>query len=429
MLRKIVPVIVVSWLFIAQSVAAAGPSALSAAQQADWRQWRGGADHRGVNRYENKLSVSNVADLKLQWVGNNGFNSSPAVANGVLYVSNGGLHAYPAKCATNGSVCPPLWTGGSNYADWSSPAVGGGAVYIGGVSGLFAFKVGCRSDGGQCQPLWRGTTSDSGYTSPVFSNGVVYLATNGGTLEAYDVSACASAGGFCSPKWTADLGGNVYSSPSVADGIVYVGGHDGFLYAFKANCGTGGASCSPVWKGDMHAITFGTPAVAGGTVYVAASDGGVYAFPTSCRNGNGTCQPLWHAALPATNHSSPAVTDTTVYVGSKHRLYALAVGCATDGSLCTPLWKSRRIGSDNDEVASSPAVANGIVFVGSQILNQASGRLIAFPAECGSGGQICESIWRSPLTAGMVNASPAVAHGMVYVPSNGGRTYAFGLPN
>ncbi len=369
-----------------------------------------------------------MSDLELKWVGNNGFNSSPAVSRGVLYVSNGALHAYPAECATGGSVCQPLWTGGSGYADWSSPAIGNGAVFIGGASGLFAFKVGCRSDGGQCQPLWRGTAVDSAYTSPTYSNGVVYVATSYGTLEAYNTTACATAGGFCAPKWTADLGGNVYSSPAVADGMVYVGGHDGFLHAFKVGCGTGGATCSPVWKGDMHAITYGTPAVAGGTVYVAVSDGGVYAFPTSCRKGNGTCQPLWHAALPATNHSSPAVTDTTVYVGSGHRLFALAVGCATDGRLCTPLWKSPKIGLDNDEVVPSPAVANGVVFVGSQLQNQAAGRLFAFPAECGSGGATCRKIWASPVIAGMVNASPAVANGMVYVPSNGGRTYAFGLP-
>jgi outer membrane protein assembly factor BamB len=427
--KKIIPVIVVCWLFAAQVAAAASPSALSVASQSDWRQWRGGADHRGVNRYETTLSLSNVANLELQWVGNNGFNSSPAVAKGVLYVSNGGLHAYPADCASDGSVCPPLWTGGSDYADWSSPAVGGGAVYIGGVGGLFAFKVGCRSDGGQCPPLWRGTTATSAYTSPTFLEGVVYIANDNGNLEAYDTSACAAAGGFCSPMWRADLGGNVFSSPAIADGIVYVGGHDGFLYAFKTNCGTGGATCSPLWKGDMHDFSYGTPAVAGGTVYIATGNGGVYAFPTACRHGNGTCQPLWHAALPASIHSSPAVTDTTVFVGARHRLYALSVGCATDGSLCSPLWKSREIGLDNDEVASSPAVANGIVFVGSQVQNQSSGRLFAFPAECGKGGVTCRAIWKSAFLPGMVNASPAVAHGMVYVASNGGRTFAFGLPD
>jgi hypothetical protein len=420
---------IVGWLFIAQAVAAASPTALSVASQGDWRQWRGSADHRGVNRYESTLSVSNVSDLELKWVGNNGFNSSPAVANGVLYVSNGGLHAYPANCASDGSTCPPLWTGGSNYADWSSPAVGGGAVYIGGVSGLFAFKIGCRSDGGQCAPLWRGTSATSAYTSPTYSDGYVFIANDDGTLEAYNASTCAAAGGTCSPRWTADLGGNVFSSPAVADGIVYVGGHDGFLYAFKEKCGTGGATCSPLWKGNLHDFSYGTPAVAGGTVYIATENGGVHAFPTSCRTGNGTCEPLWYADLPSSNHSSVAVTDTTIYVGSKHRLYALAVGCASDGSLCTPIWKSPKIGADNDEMASSPAVANGVVYVGSMVQNQANGRLFAFPAECGFDGAICDWIWRSPLLGGMVNPSPAVSNGMVYVSSNGGRTFAFGLPD
>ncbi len=123
-------------------------------------------------------------------------------------------------------------------------------------------------------------------------------------------------------------------------------------------------------------------------------------------------------------HSSPAVTDTTVYIGAGQRLVALAVGCATDGRECAPIWQSRSIGY---YIASSPAVANGVVYVGAQNLNQSNGRLFAFAAHCGSA--ICGRIWRSPLTGGMVNASPAVSHGMVYVASNSGRTFAFGLPD
>ena len=37
--------------------------------------------------------------------------------------------------------------------------------------------------------------------------------------------------------------------------------------------------------------------------------------------------------------------------------------------------------------------------------------------------------WRSPATGGLVYASPAVSHGLVFVSSNSGRTYAFVLPD
>ncbi len=200
---------VVGWLFIAQAVGAASPSALSVASQSDWRQWRGGADHRGVNRYESTLSVSNVSNLQLQFVGNNGFNSSPAVAGGVMYVSNGGLHAYPADCASDGSVCPPLWTGGSNYADWSSPAVGGGAglhrrrrrsVCLQG-----RLPLGRRP---MLTALERPARPISGYTSPTFADGIVYITTNV-RLPRTRTTFCLRRGRWrcAAPKWTANLGG------------------------------------------------------------------------------------------------------------------------------------------------------------------------------------------------------------------------------
>ena len=405
----------------------AATAASNARRAADWRQFRGGADHRGVNRYETELSTTTVGGLELQWVGNNGFNSSPSVANGVVYVSNGGLHAHPADCGTGGSTCDPLWTGNSGFANWSSPAVGDGAVYVGGSNGLSAYEVGCRDDGGECPHIWRDAGALAHFTSPTFSNGMVFLATDAGWLNAYDAEACNDVGGTCSPTWTADLGGLLFSSPAVADGIVYLGSPDGYLNAFKVNCGTGGATCDPIWRGNMHGATVASPAVGGGVVYLGTHSGELYAFPTSCRNTGPVCDPLWKAVLPVIIHASAAVTDTTVYIPANKRLYAFAVGCSSGGGLCDPLWKSGKIADQGSTLASSPAVANGVVYLGTQTNSSSNGRLIAFPAECGAGGAICNRLWRSPLLGGIVNPSPAVAHGMVYVASNSGQTYAFGL--
>jgi outer membrane protein assembly factor BamB len=209
--------------------------------------------------------------------------------------------------------------------------------------------------------------------------------------------------------------------------MVYVGGIDGFLYAYGARCATGGATCAPRWKGAIHEISFAPPAVAGGTVYVTTQFGRMFAFPTSCRFGDGTCKRLWQAKMPSQIYSSPAVTDTTVIIGSGRRLFAFNVGCRNDGGLCGPIWKSVRTGPGGG-FASSPAVANGIVFVGSQEAYQSNGKLLAYKANCGTGGAICHPIWQSPMLGGMVNSSPAVSHGMVFVSSNSGRSYAFGLP-
>jgi outer membrane protein assembly factor BamB len=64
---------------------------------------------------------------------------------------------------------------------------------------------------------------------------------------------------------------------------------------------------------------------------------------------------------------------------------------------------------------SSPAVANGVVYVGSE-----DGNMYALNAATGA------KEW-SYTTGNSVISSPAVANGVVYVGSNDQRVYAFGL--
>jgi len=60
--------------------------------------------------------------------------------------------------------------------------------------------------------------------------------------------------------------------------------------------------------------------------------------------------------------SSPAVVNGVVYIGSfDGRLYAFnADGCAPS-TTCQPLWS----GATGNDITSSPAVANGVVYIGS----------------------------------------------------------------
>ena len=68
-----------------------------------------------------------------------------------------------------------------------------------------------------------------------------------------------------------------------------------------------------------------------------------------------------------------------------------------------------------DLIFSSAAVANGVVYVGSQ-----DGKVYAFDASTGA------VLW-SYETGDRVTSSPAVANGVVYVGSQDGKVYAFGL--
>jgi outer membrane protein assembly factor BamB len=126
----------------------------------------------------------------------------------------------------------------------------------------------------------------------------------------------------------------------------------------------------------------------------------------------------WTATTGANVSSSPAVADGVVYVGSLDgTLNAYAVGCASGAGTCTPIWTATISGAIN----SSPAVADGVIYVGSH-----DSKVYAFAVGCASGGGTCTPIWKAT-TGGLIDSSPAVADGVVYVASNDGKLYAYAV--
>src|SRR5439155_5076618 len=83
-----------------------------------------------------------------------------------------------------------------------------------------------------------------------------------------------------------------------------------------------------------------------------------------------------------------------------------ANGCGQ--ALCQPLWT----GTTGSTIESSPTVANGVVFIGSD-----DGKLYAFPA-AGCGQSSCQPLWTGPIGFPVFNSSPAVVHGTVYIGSS-----------
>jgi outer membrane protein assembly factor BamB len=126
---------------------------------------------------------------------------------------------------------------------------------------------------------------------------------------------------------------------------------------------------------------------------------------TSTSTAPTTNSTLWNYKTGGGVESSPAVASGLVYVGSDDdNVYCLN---ATTGSL---LWNYTTGGS----VESSPAVASGLVYVGSSdrityCLNATTGAFV----------------W-SYKTGFFVGSSPAVVNGVVYVKSNDDNIYAFG---
>ncbi len=124
----------------------------------------------------------------------------------------------------------------------------------------------------------------------------------------------------------------------------------------------------------------------------------------------------WTGATGGAVNSSPAIANGVAYVGSNDgKLYAFAVGCATGGGTCTPIWT----GLTGGPIDSSPAASGNRVFVGST-----DGKLYAFAVGCATGGGTCVPLWTAT-TGDAIHSSPSVDSGVVYIGSNDKNVYAF----
>lgn len=215
--------------------------------------------------------------------------------------------------------------------------------------------------------------------------------------------------------WQAQLGKLVdYSSPAVVGGVAYIGSTDGRLWAYPAD-GCGQALCTtPLWSSVNLAQIIDSPTVFNGVVYVGSqttdnsNNGKLNAFSASgC--GQQVCPPLWQglAGPDSILMSSPAVANGTVFVGAYDgKLYAFnANGCGS--SRCSPLWRGKTSGS----IESTPTIANGVAYVGSD-----DGNLYAFNAS-GCGAPICRPLWKGPLGGAAFASTPAISGGVVYINS------------
>jgi outer membrane protein assembly factor BamB len=213
-------------------------------------------------------------------------------------------------------------------------------------------------------------------------------------------------------SWVGQVPGDLdWASPVIVDDSVYITGGDGGLVVFPKD-GCGGSTCDPTWTGNTGPQAEATPAVVNGLVYVTSqanptsNDGRLYVFDA---NGCGmpVCQALWKGIGGKESFlvSSPAVAGGVVFVGSYDgKLYAFdADGCGRHK--CMPLWT----GHVGQHVNSSPAVAGGMVYVGST-----DGKLAAFDAH-GCGAATCPPVWRAARDGGIDIASPTVAAGKVFV--------------
>jgi outer membrane protein assembly factor BamB len=328
--------------------------------------------------------------------------SSPAVANGVVYVGDKSNHIFAIN-AQNGVV---KWR--TTVADWvyGSPAVANGIVYVGAgnnenIDGEF-YALNANTGA----VVWKKSLPGSVESSPVVYNGTLYVGRDDWNFSAWNAATGAEVWRF----HTADA---VRSSPAVVNGRVFFATDDWNIFCLDATTGNlvWDIRNASGWDGSF--VPQSSPAVAGGKLYIGASDA-VYAVDTE----TGDMLYRYHPPVGSPYfYSSPAVANGLVYIGTSddtdNALYALH---ASDLSLA---WVNYT--AENTAMNSAPAVANGVVYITSDRQNSATkGFLYAWNAATGA------PIWNfhNPSLGGTAS-SPAVANGVVYFGTGTGM-YAVG---
>lgn len=399
----------------------------------DWAQFGFDATRAGFNPFEERLGPSNAGDLQLAWSRslispgwldwNATVFASPAVADGVVYIApagyfvdrgvNGRAYAFDAR---TGEL---LWAAPNVGTVMASPAVTQGLVLL---NAAYPFRV-VALDADTGRVVWTRTTipelsfegeNFQGGSPAVYGDTVyvsVHVVVSGPhRMRPYERTYALDVG-TGAIRWTRELSGDI----AVSGGVIYVGGDE--LRALSASTG------AMLWSRDMPGDSWiASPVVSGGTVYAPGGDETwrLYAFDA----GDGSIR--WSADLPTAAAASPAVANGVVYV-----LTVRGVLHAISASSGAKLWIVRTWAEPADKwdsncaegVCPAPSVAGGVVYVGSlgRGTYQYPGKLFAFDAA--SGRELLERDLPR-----QVMSRPAVADGMVFVGSRDGKLYAFGVP-
>ena len=342
----------------------------------NWAQFRGNHSLTGV-------SNSNVpSSLKPLWTYEAGesIESSAAIVGGTVFVGSqkGELVALSLE---NGSVYWKFSTG--SPIGESSPAYGGGVVYIGDLSGwINALNA---SDG---RKLWAFKTGGEIKSSPVVIGDRVLI----GSYDEHLYCLSARNGAVL---WKAKTNGPVHSTPGISDGMAFVAGCDEVFRAIRISDG------QEVFTVNSGAYTGASPAMRAGIAYYGTFDNQVLSVDLQKK------AVVWEYEHPTRKfpyYSSAAVTSNRVVLGGRDKLIH---GLTLDGKAAWTFTTRAR-------VESSPAIAGGRVYVGSN-----DGRFYVLALT--TGAKLWEFNAGAPLSA-----SPAIANGRIVIGSQDGRLYCFG---
>ena len=276
--------------------------------------------------------------------------SSPAVAGGRVYIGEG-YHEHSdchLRCL-DAKTGEQIWSFETASHVESTPFISQGKLYFtAGADGIYCV------DALEGQEIWHfnGGHADM---APVVHNGKLYFGTGYGDYRIYAVDAQTGA-----EIWSKQMPYPVWGSPSAFENLVFFGLGRGNLSdsdpipagkAVALDTETGDI----VWEYEAKDAVLTAIAVHNGNVTFGSRDGSVYCLRATDGKRN------WQTGLGAPVVSSPAITPDTVYAATKKGdIYALSTD---DGKV---KWEfNTRTVARNINLYSSPAVANGFVYIGS----------------------------------------------------------------
>jgi len=256
----------------------------------------------------------------------------------------------------------PIWDMGikfqpDNVIYASAPLVGNCEVYVGGSS-VFSFDA---EDG---DLLWSFEGDDTQYTqgSPVMSNGVLVVWGFDNTLYAFD-----SFSGAFLWDYTVEEFPGCPGTPAVQDGVVYGGDARGNAFALNISDG------SEIWQVSFPAggpatlnEILAAPVIADGLVWIGSMNCNLYGLNMS----TGITEqlvplndrvPYVSAAFDGTHLYQPVTYHPVYWQFFEGPFGVMAIN--TDGTVA---WEFNP-GEDTEAFLSSPAVANGTVYVASDL--------------------------------------------------------------
>ena len=301
-------------------------------------------------------------------------DSSPAVVNGIVYFGSNDGYLY----ALNAGSGEKIWAFKTRYAVESSPAVADGRVYCGGDDG-FVYCLNAENG----KKIWQFNTKSWVTSSPAVVNGILYVGSMDGSLFALN----ANDGRF---RLKFDAAGSVFSSPALNVSENYFTDHgSGVLY------GVNGKGRTWPWEGFLRPMWLQMS-----MMDIAPSPPPISGKPWAIRLLLDPTNPGlgWAATTDATS----IVSGSNIYTTGSNRVFSI------DASSHKIQW----VFIAGDDITSSPALANSILYVGGS-----DGHLYAVNAQNGA------KLW-DYAAGGTIKSSPAYSGGMIYFGSNDGKMYA-----